>query len=88
MGDRRSSCGQILPHFRIEFTVLYFLFHSRLSEMGEVAASCMSWKEAQVQSWLKESGHRKYASAFKAHRIDGEALIHLDNESLKDIGVR
>src|SRR5512132_1147570 len=40
-----------------------------------------------VRAWLAERGFGEYADSFEANEIDGEALLGLTDEHLKELGV-
>ena len=40
-----------------------------------------------VRSWLNAHGFEKYADLFEENEIDGEVLLELTNEDLKDLGL-
>ena len=42
----------------------------------------------EVRQWLESLGLGQYASAFEEHAVDWELLPRLDQELLKDIGVK
>ena len=46
-----------------------------------------SWTEKQVQSFLQKNNLQTYCSLFALNKIDGEALLLLDHQSLKDLGI-
>ncbi|KAJ1673971.1 hypothetical protein EV182_004221 [Spiromyces aspiralis] len=48
----------------------------------------LKWDVASVAKWFNQNGFSGYSEVLKEHGIDGEALIHLDHEALKDLGVR
>lgn len=56
------------------------------STLGDRECS-LGWTEGQVVAWLKSQGFGSYASAFKGHRVDGDALTALNDQALKDIGI-
>ncbi|XP_072495864.1 NAD(+) hydrolase SARM1 isoform X2 [Notamacropus eugenii] len=43
-----------------------------------------SWKEAEVQTWLQQIGFSKYCERFWEHQIDGDLLLRLTEEELRD----
>lgn len=45
------------------------------------------WRVADVCTWLKKEGMGEYASSFQKNNIDGPALLALDENDLKDLGV-
>jgi hypothetical protein len=45
------------------------------------------WKVTDVCAWLKKEGMGGYASSFQKNNIDGPALLALDENDLKDLGV-
>lgn len=51
-------------------------------------ASVDEWSVGNVGQWLRSKGFSRYVSAFQEHDIDGEVLLELTMEELKeDIGV-
>jgi len=40
-----------------------------------------------VRTWLEAGGFGQYADAFEAHEIDGETLLALTDEHLKELGI-
>ncbi|KAJ1812183.1 hypothetical protein LPJ56_001499 [Coemansia sp. RSA 2599] len=46
------------------------------------------WDVARVIRWFSQNGFPGYEDTLKEHSIDGEVLINLDHESLKDLGIR
>ncbi|CAO1631259.1 unnamed protein product [Parajaminaea phylloscopi] len=45
------------------------------------------WEDAQVSSWLSSLNLSSLATSFKEQGIQGDVLVQLDNEALKDLGV-
>ena len=45
------------------------------------------WTLSDVSLWLQSMDMACYAEAFESNRIDGEALVLMDEAALKDIGV-
>eukprot|EP00052_Salpingoeca_macrocollata_P024977 m.226031 g.226031 ORF g.226031 m.226031 type:complete len:364 (+) comp22354_c9_seq9:198-1289(+) len=45
------------------------------------------WGPEEVSNWVGQMGHRHHAAAFLAARVDGPALLRLDNAALQRIGV-
>ncbi|XP_074045139.1 NAD(+) hydrolase SARM1 isoform X2 [Macrotis lagotis] len=43
-----------------------------------------SWKEAEVQTWLQQIGFSKYCERFWEQQIDGDLLLRLTEEELRD----
>ncbi|KAJ1721392.1 hypothetical protein LPJ53_004084 [Coemansia erecta] len=46
------------------------------------------WDVARVVRWFNQNGFPGYDDTLKEHSIDGEVLVNLDHESLKDLGIR
>ncbi|KAJ1666372.1 hypothetical protein IW140_001101 [Coemansia sp. RSA 1813] len=46
------------------------------------------WDVTRVVRWFNQNGFPGYDSTIKDNSIDGEVLINLDHESLKDLGIR
>ena len=42
---------------------------------------------SQIAAWLARLGLSKYAEAFAAHEVDFEALRHLSDDDLKELGL-
>ncbi|PLW25765.1 hypothetical protein PCANC_26187 [Puccinia coronata f. sp. avenae] len=53
-----------------------------------MAMSVLHWNEAQVNQFFVSLGLTRYEQAIKEHALTGDVLIHLDNELLKDIGIK
>ncbi|ESK97684.1 protein kinase regulator [Moniliophthora roreri MCA 2997] len=47
----------------------------------------MDWDEADVHKWLTSIGYAQYETNIKEHRISGDILCMLDQETLKGVGV-
>ena len=45
------------------------------------------WTAQQVAAWVKALGWSRHSSSFLANNINGEALLMVDHQMLKDIGV-
>mmetsp|Transcript_96759 Transcript_96759/g.153143 ORF Transcript_96759/g.153143 Transcript_96759/m.153143 type:complete len:618 (-) Transcript_96759:113-1966(-) len=45
-----------------------------------------SWSQEDVQDWLNQEGFGDFADVFVSAEIDGEALLNLKQQSLKDLG--
>src|SRR3954467_11199288 len=41
----------------------------------------------QIDAWLARLGLSKYAEAFAAHEVDFEALRHLSDDDLRELGL-
>ena len=54
-----------------------------------MAAQCASsWGVAEVKDWLQRKGHGHLSDAFEEQGVDGETLLELNNDDLKnDLGV-
>ncbi|KAG4304855.1 hypothetical protein PORY_001908 [Pneumocystis oryctolagi] len=46
-----------------------------------------SWNVEDVIEWLKHINFSQYEKEFRENNISGDILIHLDHESLKEIGI-
>ena len=40
-----------------------------------------------VREWLQANGFARFVDTFEEHEIDGEALLELTEEHLKDLGI-
>ena len=40
-----------------------------------------------IRTWLEAGGFGEYADSFEAHEIDGETLLALTDEHLKELGI-
>ncbi|KAL0580457.1 hypothetical protein V5O48_001527 [Marasmius crinis-equi] len=49
--------------------------------------SLMDWDEDEVQDWLAGLGFPQYEANIKEHRISGDLLCIMDQETLKGVGV-
>ncbi|KAK9475460.1 uncharacterized protein V1510DRAFT_349375, partial [Dipodascopsis tothii] len=47
----------------------------------------VDWTTADVSNWLIRLGLRQYEPSFSENDISGDVLVHLDHESLKELGV-
>ena len=47
----------------------------------------MSHAPADVRAWLTAAGFERFAELFEASEIDGEALVMLNDEHLKELGI-
>ncbi|KAG9036012.1 Adaptor for signal transduction [Tulasnella sp. JGI-2019a] len=47
----------------------------------------LTWDEETVQEWLSSIGYNQYFENIIEHGISGDVLIHLDFETLRDIGI-
>lgn len=47
----------------------------------------MEWTPDDVCEWIKDHGGEQYSSAFKNQGVGGSALIELDEDQLREIGV-
>ncbi|KAJ2824687.1 hypothetical protein GGI24_003346, partial [Coemansia furcata] len=48
----------------------------------------VEWDVSRVVRWFSQNGFPGYDSTLKDNSIDGEVLVNLDHESLKDLGIR
>ncbi|KAJ2721263.1 hypothetical protein GGI07_004096 [Coemansia sp. Benny D115] len=48
----------------------------------------VEWDVTRVVRWFNQNGFPGYEDMLKEHSIDGEVLVNLDHESLKDLGIR
>ncbi|KAJ2083489.1 hypothetical protein H4R24_000762 [Coemansia sp. RSA 988] len=46
------------------------------------------WGASRVIRWFNQNGFPGYEKALRENEIDGEVLVNLDHESLKDLGIR
>lgn len=46
----------------------------------------LAWSEGDVKGWLQSVGFNELAHVSEEQGIDGNVLIHLDSESLRDLG--
>ncbi|PIA14445.1 RA-domain-containing protein [Coemansia reversa NRRL 1564] len=46
------------------------------------------WGATRVIRWFNQNGFPGYEKALRENSIDGEVLVNLDHESLKDLGIR
>ncbi|KAJ2841148.1 hypothetical protein GGI22_008025, partial [Coemansia erecta] len=46
------------------------------------------WDVTRVVRWFSQNGFPGYDNTIKENGIDGEVLINLDHESLKDLGIQ
>jgi len=47
----------------------------------------MEWTPEDVADWLSNNGGDEYASAFKNQGVGGAALVELDEDALREIGI-
>lgn len=43
----------------------------------------LKWTADKVSDWLVEKGFSKYSNVFKEHKIDGKALLLINEADLK-----
>ncbi|XP_037348237.1 NAD(+) hydrolase SARM1 [Talpa occidentalis] len=49
----------------------------------------VSWKEAEVQTWLQQIGFSQYCESFREQQVDGDLLLRLTEEELQtDLGMK
>ncbi|KAJ1928257.1 ATP binding, partial [Linderina pennispora] len=48
----------------------------------------VQWSEGRVGQWLREQGFARHERAFVENQINGEALLELDYNLLKELSVR
>ncbi|KAJ1948793.1 hypothetical protein EC988_005030, partial [Linderina pennispora] len=48
----------------------------------------LNWDTQRVVRWFSQNGFPGYDTALKDNEIDGQVLVNLDHESLKDLGIR
>ncbi|KAJ1937554.1 hypothetical protein FBU59_004715 [Linderina macrospora] len=48
----------------------------------------LNWDIPRVVRWFSQNGFPGYDTALKENEIDGQVLVNLDHESLKDLGIR
>jgi len=46
-----------------------------------------NWTVADVGAWMKEEGFSDYTVQFEKNLIDGQALLKLNNDTLKELGM-
>jgi hypothetical protein len=53
-------------------------------------ACCLGWDEAKVRLWVMSEGLEAHdlVAVLEKRRVNGEALLSLDDRELKDYGVR
>ncbi len=51
------------------------------------AGNPLTWSVADVGKWMLSINMDNYADSFAKHKIDGQCLKHMDDESLRVIGV-
>ncbi|KAJ2077606.1 ATP binding [Coemansia sp. RSA 988] len=60
----------------------------------EIAAMCYTmqqvqqWNEERVCQWVREQGFGKYEEIFRENQVNGEALVELNYNLLKELSVR
>ncbi|KAI7829040.1 hypothetical protein BX661DRAFT_197847 [Kickxella alabastrina] len=47
----------------------------------------LEWDVAKVTWWFNQNGFQGYEDTLKENSIDGEVLVNLDHDSLKDLGI-
>ncbi|TKA37877.1 hypothetical protein B0A54_09880, partial [Friedmanniomyces endolithicus] len=55
---------------------------------GYVRDSVQDWDEARVGEWLKSINCAQYVEIFRRNNINGENLMEVDKEMLKEIGIK
>ncbi|KNC84895.1 hypothetical protein SARC_02903 [Sphaeroforma arctica JP610] len=66
------------------------LMTNRADACGEnvlLTTQVKSWKVDQVADWLAGTGLGNFAPLFNENEIDGEALLAIDHDTLKSMGV-
>ncbi|KAJ2611310.1 ATP binding [Coemansia sp. RSA 1365] len=48
----------------------------------------LQWSEERVCQWVREQGFGKYEEAFRENQVNGEALVELNYNLLKELSVR
>lgn len=48
----------------------------------------VSWSKSEVTQWLQATGFSELRSLFVENDINGEALLELDQETLKELNIR
>lgn len=54
---------------------------------GIAGENVTDWSSLQVAKYVSTYGLPQYVKAFQDHEINGDVLMHLDHDSLRDIGV-
>lgn len=60
---------------------------SEFSDSVDAPDSARNWDEQRVCDWLHTVNSGQYEKAFRRNNINGENLLELDKEGLKEIGV-
>ncbi|KTW27992.1 hypothetical protein T552_01857 [Pneumocystis carinii B80] len=58
-----------------------------MSSFGLLEKTITSWSVEDVIQWLKHINFSQYEKEFEENNISGDILIHLNHESLKEIGI-
>lgn len=58
-----------------------------MNSLGLLEKTITSWSVEDVIEWLKHINFSQYEKEFQENDISGDILIHLDHESLKEIGI-
>ena len=62
--------------------------HLCLHLCPHTAVPVKHWKQPEVASWLTECGFEPFIDTFKQHHIVGRMLVHLDDQTLQQMGVQ
>lgn len=58
-----------------------------MNSFGLLEKAITSWSVDEVIQWLKHINFSQYEKEFRENNISGDILIHLNHESLKEIGI-
>jgi mitogen-activated protein kinase kinase kinase len=58
------------------------------SYRDNAAESVQDWDEARVGDWLKNIGCGQYVEVFRRNNINGENLMDMDQQMLKEMGIK
>ena len=58
------------------------------SYRDNAAESVQDWDEARVGDWLKSIGCGQYVDVFRRNNINGENLMDMDQQMLKEMGIK
>jgi hypothetical protein len=63
------------------------LDHSRSSSMSLNKQEVKGWSIPDVAGWMTDEGFAEFVPQFEKNLIDGEALMRLDADTLKELGM-
>jgi hypothetical protein len=69
------------------FPVFFYSTKRRHSPSNEFSSPGSQWSVADVCTWLEHVGMGEYQVSFELNKIDGAALLLLNSDSLKELGV-